>query len=282
MLQRIHDNFDNLIVINSVEDFKIEASSFRKEFKDEILKYKKANKDDKKNTSFGLFKEKMQYFYKSFFDDNYSGNEKEFSNYSNGGWLTKKLDIITCPYCNKQYTFTIYKGLNKLKTRPQLDHFFPKSKYPFFALSFYNLIPSCPTCNHIKSEEEIDIHPYMAGFDTQCKFIVGTIDGSDFNSWVMGKRNVTIKFSSQNRNIKRLGLSELYNEHMDYVEEIIDKCLAYNDSYYESLINSFSGLGKTEEEIDRIIWGNYFEVADYKRRPLSKITKDILEQFGIK
>ena len=282
MLQYIHDNFDSLIAINSAEEFRKKAICFIKKFKKEILEYKKADKDDKKNTSFGLFKEKMQYFYKSFFDDNYSGNEKEFSDYSNGGWLTKKLDITTCPYCNRQYTFTIYKGLNKLKTRPQLDHFFPKSIYPFFALSFYNLIPSCPTCNHIKSENKIDIHPYMVGFDTQYKFIAGTIDDSEFNSWVMGKRNVAIKFSAPNKNIKRLGLNELYNEHIDYVEEIIDKCIAYNNSYYESLVNSFDGLGKTEEEIDRIIWGNYLEVADYKKRPLSKITRDILEQFGIK
>lgn len=282
MLQQIHDDFDNLIVINSVEDFRIAAISFIKKFKNEILEYRKAAENDKKKTSFGLFKEKMQYFYKSFFDDSYSGSEKGFSDYSNGGWLTKKLNITTCPYCNRQYTFTIYKGLNKLKTRPQLDHFFPKSIYPFLALSFYNLIPSCPTCNHIKSENKIDLHPYMVGFNTQYKFIAGTVDGSDFNSWIMGKRNVAIKFSAQNKNIKRLGLNELYNEHIDYVEEIIDKCIAYNNSYYESLINSFNGLDKTEEEIDRIIWGNYLEVADYKKRPLSKITKDILEQFSIK
>jgi len=31
--------------------------------------------------------------------------------------------------------------------RPPLDHFYPRSRYPFLGTSFYNLIPSCHQCN---------------------------------------------------------------------------------------------------------------------------------------
>lgn len=59
-----------------------------------------------------------------------------------------ELNIRTCPYCNRQYTFTIDN--KHTKTAPEYDHFYDKAHYPLLAVSFYNLIPSCHTCNHIK------------------------------------------------------------------------------------------------------------------------------------
>lgn len=35
-----------------------------------------------------------------------------------------------------------------------LDHFFPKEKYPYLALNFYNLIPICKWCNYKKLNED--------------------------------------------------------------------------------------------------------------------------------
>lgn len=46
-----------------------------------------------------------------------------------------------CPYCGMEYI----RPTNKSKK--QIDHFFPKRKYPFLALCYYNLIPSCDICN---------------------------------------------------------------------------------------------------------------------------------------
>jgi hypothetical protein len=48
-----------------------------------------------------------------------------------------------------------------------LDHFFPKSKYKYLAINFYNLIPICKWCNYLKNESDPlyiknDIfHPYF-------------------------------------------------------------------------------------------------------------------------
>ena len=33
------------------------------------------------------------------------------------------------------------------RVKPQIDHFLPKSDYPYLALNYYNLIPSCIPCN---------------------------------------------------------------------------------------------------------------------------------------
>ena len=52
--------------------------------------------------------------------------------------LAKKLNFNTCPYCNRNYTVTVDR--NKKIVRPDFDHFFPQSRYPLLALSFFNLI----------------------------------------------------------------------------------------------------------------------------------------------
>ncbi|OAV66517.1 hypothetical protein Barb6_02584 [Bacteroidales bacterium Barb6] len=215
--------------------------------------------------------------------------EKLFYKRKIGNWLAEKLDVKVCPYCNRQYTFTItkekqkgekQKRKDKKTTRPEFDHFYPQSKYPYLALSFYNLIPSCHTCNHIKGTERIGINPYLSEFGDKCKFVLKDEDTK--MPVILDKKHIKVDFSLENDNITVFGLKELYNQHIDYVEEIIDKAQAYNADYYDSLIQSFSGLGKTPAEIDRCIWGNYIETADHCKRPLSKLTRDILEQLGIK
>src|SRR5690606_37151236 len=64
--------------------------------------------------------------------------EEIFYNKKVGKWLSTELNVKTCPYCNRQYTFTIEKGTKNI--RPEFDHFHSKSEFPYLALSFYNLI----------------------------------------------------------------------------------------------------------------------------------------------
>lgn len=199
-----------------------------------------------------------------------------------GKWLAKELDVRTCPYCNRQYTFTIEAGTKDI--RPEFDHFYSKSDYPYLALSFYNLVPACPTCNHTKSSNPIDKNPYFEGFDNNYRFKIKTKDGEEFSlDWAL-KNKLEIDFTDteNNKNIEEFALKKLYNEHIDYVKEIINKAQAYNESYYNSLKVSFKGLGKQDPEIERFIWGNYLDIAEHEKRPLSKLTKDILEQLKIK
>ena len=206
--------------------------------------------------------------------------EEIFYNLKIGKWLSKQLDVKTCPYCNRQYTFTIEKGTKTI--RPEFDHFHSKSEFPYLALSFYNLIPSCSICNHTKLDDLIDTSPYNVGFEDNFKFRVKTKTGEEESlDWAL-EENIEIDFSDTNLNIGAFALKELYNEHIDFVKEIIDKAQAYNHSYYTSLIGSYKGLGKQEADIDRFIWGNYLENAEHERRPLSKLTRDILQQLKIK
>lgn len=81
-----------------------------------------------------------------------------------------------CPYCNRNYVFS--------KTDADtcdLDHFIQEGKYPIFATSFYNLIPSCPICNRNKRENEFLFYAHDIKTDIDKKFRFSyTVTSNDF------------------------------------------------------------------------------------------------------
>lgn len=244
-------------------------TDFEKIFRKEIKQYEiYQGKDRKKNTSFGKFQTYMENQYKSFF-------KQEYKREKNGIWLSKQLKVNTCPYCNRHYTFIIENINSSESFRPQFDHFYPKSRYPYLALSLYNLIPCCADCNQKKGEKIIDYYPYDDEFGDKCKFEI------DYANYISGG-SIKGKFHTENQNISVFKLEELYNGHSDYIEEIIEKAYAYNADYFKGLFDSFLSIGKSPSEINRLIFGNYIDVSEHKKRPLSKLTKDILDQIGLK
>lgn len=62
-----------------------------------------------------------------------------------GRRLISSHHLSVCPFCAHD-SVDIINGVRK-NHLPALDHFLPKSKYPFFALSVNNLLPSCHRCN---------------------------------------------------------------------------------------------------------------------------------------
>ena len=230
----------------------------------------------------GILREHFVTTYHAFF----SGIGRDGEN--NAVWLTKKLNFQVCPYCNRAYTFTVEKSQSKSKrsVRPEIDHFYPKSnpKYRHLAISFYNLIPSCPSCNHLKSTRILDFHPYAGDLNNttaQPKILVDLKTNNKTDDTILFPEKPTIKIEPSNTNTQTLCLEELYKQHSDYAKELLDKIQAYNMPLYHPLIESFQSIGHTHEEINRLIWGNYIEEENLTKRPLSKMTHDILEQFEI-
>ena len=83
------------------------------------------------------------------------------------------------------------------------------------------------------------------------------------------------KYSKNNEYFQH---QELYQNHKDIVIELILKEINYPKSYIQELIKN--GFG-TEEEIYRFIFSNYLSIDDLHKRPLSKLTRDIVEELGI-
>ena len=157
--------------------------------------------------------------------------------------------------------------------RPEFDHFYPEALHPSLILSFYNYVPSCPQCNHLKKTQELNVNPWI-GYEIGKRpyFRVDTSKG-DFPA------SPSIKVLNPNENTRKLGIKEIYNEHRDYVKEILDKIQAYNSVTYGAIKKDFQGIVHTEAELERMVWGNYTQEEDLVKRPFSKLTADILEQY---
>jgi 5-methylcytosine-specific restriction endonuclease McrA len=61
-----------------------------------------------------------------------------------------EMDIKSCVYCNAHLAATTKNNNGTYKGTYELDHFYPKSKYPYLCTSFFNLQPCCAHCNESK------------------------------------------------------------------------------------------------------------------------------------
>lgn len=84
-------------------------------------------------------------------------------------------NLFACTYCNLEKIYvadisTVNDPAVKKQAYMDIDHFFPKAKYPYLAVSFFNLIPCCHNCNSraklVKGFTLNDhVHPYAKNFD---------------------------------------------------------------------------------------------------------------------
>ena len=191
--------------------------------------------------------------------------------------FVEELQVTVCPYCNRNFVNSTYK-----RTMCDLDHFYDKETYPILAVSFHNLVPVCHACNHAKASNAISYSPHNTKFNTDdllsFDFYIGGID-----YWVDNKQiGIEIDCSRElESNVQELKLREVYQIHSDIVQECIKKAIMFNPDYMTDLFNTYNGLFESEEELYRIVFGNYMEESSYGKRPLSKLTKDILSKFLI-
>ena len=264
MMDYIHTH-DRDYFLAPAEKLKSKSEEFENEFNREKTEYNSKKDNAKKNTSYGRFVLRMREIYKGFMQELDSDKVK------NGYWLMKKLGVKVCPYCNRNYTVTV--DADEIKVRPEYDHFHPEALYPSLILSFYNLVPSCPECNHLKLVQEIDVNPWKGyNVSTRPKIKVDTSKG-DFPA------RPVLLIENENENTEKLGIKELYNEHSDYVKDILNKIQAYNLATYRAIVKDFQGIVNTESGLERMVWGNYTKEANANKRPFAKLTADILEQY---
>lgn len=85
-------------------------------------------------------------------------------------WLILSAPFNICPYCN-------------VKTVKTIDHFLPKSEYPYLSVTPVNLVPSCRDCNTEKminyptNKETQTFHPYFDIVDTEPWIVAELIIG---------------------------------------------------------------------------------------------------------
>ena len=218
---------------------------------------------------------------------------KNFTDRKLGKEWAEKIGVTICPYCNRSYIYT----LKKSGIRPQYDHYFPKSRYPYLALSMYNLIPCCAICNGAKQDfdtfnsatgEENFIYPFRDAyrteifFQTSCKGNMDVWLGSSgrFELKIETAGIVDPKLKKRGEEAqKQLKLNELYGKHKDYVQDIIRTTYIYNKAYFEGLADSFPMIFNSEQEAENLIYMNYLDEENWDKRILAKLTYDIKKEY---
>ena len=181
--------------------------------------------------------------------------------------LVKNLDVTVCPYCNRNYINSRHDKLGC-----EFDHYYSKDKFPFFALTLSNLVPSCSTCNRIKQANDYEFCPFDLEEDIEVKFVVSPSSKDSKIKILFGEK-------SQEDNI--LKLEDAYEIHKKDVAEMFMKEEKYCKEYRDYLISLLGDKGNivnefSEEFFDSMIFGEIANDSfdDYLNHSLSKLKKD--------
>lgn len=184
----------------------------------------------------------------------------------------------TCVYCNIERTSIVSKarrGGVSHRIRFDLDHFFPQARYPYFALSFYNHIPSCHGCNsQIKGEKDFKltthIHPYFESFDNVYKF---SISGTALHSQVVNEIMINESgIKNGDLTVADLELYENYQVESGNVEELIKVLRDYEHLLNPTDIEGFKSM------IFNVAGVKQFR-KDILSKSNSKLLRDITKMF---
>lgn len=208
--------------------------------------------------------------------------------------------VVVCPYCDRQY-ITSYSDS---QTTAELDHFYLKDKYPLFALSLFNFIPSCHICNALfKRTNELNIYPYEHGFDDLTRFvlkpeltgkrnnsmakktaeIILTKKGTEFGITQVPNKSLSADMKKKvSDDIDVLKLNSVYEIHQDYVRDLLEIKRYYENEEYLEYVGKLVKRKVTTDMIRRFLIGddwtdNCNDRENPLKRPLSKLTNAILQ-----
>ena len=229
----------------------------------------------------------------------------------------KGLNIDVCPYCNRQYIFTVMEHRDNMQgdnkeciVRPEIDHYYPKSIYPYLSCNLFNFIPSCPTCNHIKSDKEDGedsinelIYPYNEEYGSHGVFKAKYEDSLLKADFLFGANinNEEIKIiiessgpikNSIEKSKAFFYLEDIYNMHKLDLSDFLNRYKRYCDPKRKEIIKLFHNpanqpidenqleifLDIMSSKLEKELLG-MIECDDSKQYPLKKMKEDIKKQL---
>lgn len=208
--------------------------------------------------------------------------------------LIESVGIDVCPYCNRNFVYT-QKSLRKVKiVQAELDHFYSKELFPYLAIAKYNLIPSCSCCNGYGAKFTTDaykenmVNPYeISNADDYVGFRL-RIKNADVTSLDTLANGLSFKMLAKKPGVQSdidvLNLEDLYQHHTDYAAELYYKGLVKANHLYRTSLKGIlrrKGIMLSDNDINRIIVGNYVTGQDYGKRPLAKMMHDVAEDLGL-
>lgn len=212
--------------------------------------------------------------------------------------------IHTCHYCDMSY-INYFKYEKGNRTQFDLDHVLDKGRCPLVALSLYNLVPACPTCNgpHIKGKRVIDVtlaqrqklspSSHLYDFENKVRIWIRPINGKVHNTCMLKhQEDYELEFDTSadkdyDKEIDFFFLRQRYNYHKCEALRLADLKAKYSRSKIIEMAKIICGEENGRQRgltladyrmIDQIqtdIFGSDFNRENH--RAFGKLHKDIMD-----
>ncbi len=205
------------------------------------------------------------------------------------------LNVNVCPYCGRAFTTTVKKSGESYIRTNQVDHYLPKTVYPWLSLSIWNWIPVCGSCNlHKSNKEERFLYPYQEEMGDIYRFatrstrgmdyLVGAKDSEDNYDIVLeptvDPSTLPQEYKDRIQNeVAIIGTRELYSSHKDYVCNIFRQRYIYGNPFIESLTKL--DLFNSKEDVLAMMYFKRIDEESIGNSPLDKLTRDINHEIDV-
>lgn len=193
------------------------------------------------------------------------------------------LGLKICPYCGRQH-INVAQIPGKRDSKPPIDHFLPKNQYPFFAISFNNMVPCCSVCNDISNKGTYDpINPTIGlenpySFDDTHVTFKGDFNiknEQDENSFNV---DIVCNPATLNKGYKEvLKLLSLYQEERLKMQDIYINFTTNTDSF-QRYLRDLGIKQKFLDNVARMVLGHPLD-GKASQRIYYKFHKDLLSQL---
>ncbi len=229
---------------------------------------------------------------------NYDGFAERKGQGKKGGGIPLIKEILRrikyCPYCNADMVYTLKCDDTGKTYKSAFDHFYARWRYPFLALSLYNLIPSCDRCNSKfkldKYKETLEtFHPYLDDVDSETHFILsgltnemrcGSASADGLKIELMPKSAMSNSSEVSIQNYQALfRINDVYSQlYQGRAIEILQLGELINESYQEEAKERFARAGIYADPI-RLILGTPLRRKEINMHHISKLKLDLLEKY---
>ena len=207
-------------------------------------------------------------------------------------------NLRSCHYCNMDSVHVYSVSADKKKNHFTLDHYIPQSKCCFLAISLFNFVPSCYTCNsklkkiELLSKDNKDLHKFSPThsdypktgnleFSLITEKTINIFDYNSNNKYRLLKEidlNVEPTENKNNRLVDVLHIKQRYSIYKEKAVRLAYLKEKYSDKTIAEIANTLSKVGVTQTDVKNDI----FNYPIHKNDSFSKLHEDIMKQVGIR
>lgn len=197
--------------------------------------------------------------------------------------------VKCCVYCNAQYAITTDEfrdddGKMKRIGAYQFDHLYPESKYPYLCTSFFNLQPSCPTCNDSKNARLAKFNLYTSNPEDVDVFHFELHPSKKLEEYTRDDMSsLYVELSSDDadllsNHLELFHINQIYAQHTDVLHRLMVIMKSNSNSYQQSLQDGLSELFPCGvEDPEYFFFGYYMKPEHVHYQPLSKMVQDVVQ-----